>query len=386
MINVEKWQKICLGEIATEISERIDNPSKSGYERFVGLEHFVSGDLKIKKWGSTENLVSAMKLFKKGDILFARRNAYLKRASMVDFDGICSGDAFVIRENKEAIVPGFLAFIFNGEPLWQYANSHAAGTMSKRVKWRDLAKYTLLVPPLKEQENIASLLWSINSAIEAYSKISLRLGQLRQSLEWDIFKKRKWKVGRIEEIAQVDYGISESVADNKDSKIGWPIITGANISLEGDIEMSKKVYIEPPKKDQFFLKKGDLLLNWRSGSPAHVGKTAIFDLDGSYTYASFVLRIRSNRELFLPEYGFYLFNFLRRTEYFTKDVAQQVNFKMNANVFRSVEVPVPELKEQNRIVKELDRIVKQKKSIEAFIDRTIEIQNKIINQLFVSKT
>lgn len=382
---MEKWKKTCLGEIATEISDRIDNPSKSGYERFVGLEHFVSGDLRIKKWGPTENLVSAMKLFKKGDILFARRNAYLKRASMVDFDGICSGDAFVIRENKDAIIPGFLAFIFNGEQLWQYANSHAAGTMSKRVKWRDLAKYTLLVPPLKEQENIANLLWSINSTIEAYSKISMHLGQLRQSLEWEFFQKRKWKVGRIEEIAQVDYGISESVADNKDSKIGWPIITGANISLEGDIDLSKKVYIEPPKKDQFFLKEGDLLLNWRSGSPAHVGKTAIFDLDGKYTYASFILRIRSNSELFLPEYGFYLFNFLRRTEYFTKDVAQQVNFKMNANVFRSVEVPVPELKEQNRIVKKLDRIVKQKKSIEAFIDRTTEIQKKIINQIFVSK-
>src|SRR5688500_10321170 len=92
------WALVKLGDLAEDISKRVDNPSNSGYDRFVGLEHFVSGDLKIKSWSATKNLTSAAKAFQKGDILFARRNAYLRRASLVDFDGICSGDAFVIRE------------------------------------------------------------------------------------------------------------------------------------------------------------------------------------------------------------------------------------------------------------------------------------------------
>ena len=37
----------------------------------------------------------------KGDILFARRNAYLRRCSAVDFDGICSGDAIVLRRKNK---------------------------------------------------------------------------------------------------------------------------------------------------------------------------------------------------------------------------------------------------------------------------------------------
>ena len=109
-INIDKsnWKPTKLGEIAVEISKRIDNPAQSDYERFVGLQHFVSGDVKIKNCGETNNLTSSMKAFEKGDILFARRNAYLRRASMVDFDGVCSGDAFVLRENHDKIVPTFM--------------------------------------------------------------------------------------------------------------------------------------------------------------------------------------------------------------------------------------------------------------------------------------
>ena len=56
MIKAEHWDKILLGQLAYEIADRVDNPSKSGIERFVGLEHFISGDLKIKQWGSTANV------------------------------------------------------------------------------------------------------------------------------------------------------------------------------------------------------------------------------------------------------------------------------------------------------------------------------------------
>ena len=167
-LNIDKsnWELTRLGYLAEEISQREDNPSSSDFDRFVGLEHFVSGELKIKDWKPTDDLVSAAKVFQSGDILFARRNAYLKRASMVEFDGVCSGDAFVLRENHDKVVSGFLAFIVNSTALWEYANSNAAGTMSKRVKWRDLAEYQFLLPPKDQQAKIAELLWAMDDVVE----------------------------------------------------------------------------------------------------------------------------------------------------------------------------------------------------------------------------
>ena len=80
-----------LKDIALEKNERVDNPSQSPYNLFVGLEHYDSGEATIRRYGSTERLESTMKVFHAGDVLIARRNVYLKRAATVNFDGLTSG-------------------------------------------------------------------------------------------------------------------------------------------------------------------------------------------------------------------------------------------------------------------------------------------------------
>jgi type I restriction enzyme, S subunit len=179
------WQTVKLGDVAYEVSDRVENPSTSGYDRFVGLEHFVSGDFKIKGWGGTNDLVSTMKSFKAGDTLFARRNAYLKRASMVEFDGICSGDAIVLR-NNEKMIDGFLPLVLNTDHFWNYAIANAAGSMSKRVRVEDLMKYEFLLPPLDEQQNVADLLWAADDVVNEYIGVvdKLLIIQKIQSDSW----------------------------------------------------------------------------------------------------------------------------------------------------------------------------------------------------------
>lgn len=396
-IDKSKWKLTKLGALAKDISVRVDKPGQSEYDRFVGLDNFVSGDIKIKSWASTKNLTSSAKAFKAGDILFARRNAYLRRASLVDFDGCCSGDAFVIRENLDRVAPGYLAFLMNTNALWDYANSNAAGTMSKRVKWRDLAEYEFLLPPKSEQAYLAELLWAMNGLIEKEKEVFEKLKIL-------MFKKKElsfikgnnakttktfysfkipanWQLKKISEVADVEYGISESVANNTDPKLGWQIITGANINLDGSFDLSKKRYIEVPSNKRFFLEQGDLMFNWRSGSPEHIGKTAIFNLKGNYTYASFILKIRCGKNL-NNRYAYYLLNFLREVEYFTKNIAQQVNFKINASIFREILIPIPPVDEQDLIEIVLDSLHFQLLEFDDKIRASQSLQKSLINQIF----
>ena len=398
-LNLEKseWVLTRLGDLASDVNERVANPAESEHDRFVGLEHFVSGDLKIKDWKATDGLVSAAKAFRTGDILFARRNAYLKRASMVDFDGVCSGDAFVLREDHDKVVPGYLAFVMNSRALWRHAISNAAGTMSKRVKWRDLANYEFHLPPKDQQVKLAELLWAADGASQHRKQLANGLEMLTSRVKTMAFIQgngaeetkpffshripKHWAIRPISDIANVEYGISKSVAQNKDPNIGWPILTGANITLSGQINLEKRVYIEPPTKDRFFLEKGDLLFNWRSGSPEHVGKTARFELDEDFTYASFILRIRCGEHADRG-YMYHLLNFLRSIEFFTREMAQQVNFKMNATVFRGVEIPVPPVEEQKAIGEELNRLHAHKREIDEAISVSRALQQSLINQIF----
>lgn len=165
IINKSSSKECSIGELAIETLDRTDNPSNSGLNKFIGLEDFESGELFIQKYSSTEKLVSAMKLCKKGNILFARRNAYLKRASFVDFDAVCSGDVIVMQADENIILSKFLILLMNTNEFWEFAISNAAGTISKRVKWRDLATYTFQLPDLETQAKIVGVFIDLQTTL-----------------------------------------------------------------------------------------------------------------------------------------------------------------------------------------------------------------------------
>lgn len=260
--------------------------------------------------------------------------------------------------------------------------SGTSGSM-KNISQEKLLNLPVPCPPLVEQRKIAAILSSVDDAIEATQAVIDQLQVVKKAMLAELltrglprrhtrFKQTEtgrmpddWRNVRIVDVADVDYGVSDAVAKNKDAQLGWPIITGANISLDGELDMSKKAYYPPQTKANFILRKGDLLLNWRSGSAAHVGKTALFELDEPHTYASFVLRVRSRGEL-LPEFGWLLLNHMRENEYFSRDLAIQVNFKMNAAVFREVRIVCPSLDEQEKIAEIVLETVRRLRAEEAY--------------------
>lgn len=182
LLSISNCKEISIGDLAVEVPDRTDNPQKSGIEKFIGLEDFESGELTIHKFSSTEKLVSAMKLCKQGDVLFARRNAYLKRASLTEFDAVCSGDVIVMRANEKLILSKFLILIMNTDEFWEFAISNAAGTMSKRVKWRDLATYTFELPEIKIQEEILNVFNQLEITLSKLKQQKTTLKNLKQKL------------------------------------------------------------------------------------------------------------------------------------------------------------------------------------------------------------
>ena len=380
MIKNEKWEKVFLGEIADEIIERVDNPSQSGFEMFVGLEHFVSGDLKIKQWGSTKNLISTMKKFQKRDILFARRNAYLKRSSMVEFDGVCSGDAFVIREKKDRLVPGFLAFMFNSESLWNYANSYAAGTMSKRVKWRDLANYFFKLPPLNEQKRLADLLWSVDEAIESYCNLLNKLVISRNSLLKQNYRDIQKELHAISYIAEINPRLDRKNIE-KDMIVSF--VTMADISEEGYIiNKEDRKYSEVEKGFTPF-KNGDILFAKITPCMEN-GKGAIAsNLTNSLGFGSTEFHVIRPKDKYDTNYLFYLtrmFHLRKKAEQLMTGSAGQK--RVPSDFFDLYKFNLPEKEKRKNLG---DKMIKYDYEIDHLkknIFTTKNIQKQIINQIF----
>lgn len=236
------WNKVKFKELAKQKSVRIDNPGESGFEKYVGLEHLDSGELVVKRYGSTSDVTSTMKLFNKGNILFARRNTYLRRVSVVPFDGVCSGDIIVLEPILDHIVEGFLPIFMQFEPFENKIIALSAGAFSKRIKWKQLAEEDIVIPSIEEQKKIVEVLWSIEGNIEKENKVikiidKIKKGLLNELLTKGInhkkFKKTelkeipdKWSVGTINDLAQIIMGQSPKGETYNTVGEGEPLING----------------------------------------------------------------------------------------------------------------------------------------------------------------
>jgi type I restriction enzyme S subunit len=159
-----------LNNVATEYSKREDNPIESTHERFIGSDCIDRFDFKIKKWDSTKNIISSMKVFESGDYLLVRRSLYAsdfrERAPRADFEGLCSGDILTIREKADTIEDGYLLVLLNAPNLWAYIVANASGSITRRVKWKDLAEYSIQLPKPEIQRLIVNSIREIENLKE----------------------------------------------------------------------------------------------------------------------------------------------------------------------------------------------------------------------------
>lgn len=187
---------INLSSIANPISISVQNPSRSDYDRFIGLEHYDSGEPVITRFQGTELLTTSAKAFKANDILIARRNVYLKRAGIVFFDGITSGDSIILRlkedtqktigYSREDLIR-YTPFMLNSEHFWIYANKHADGMNSKRISKDTLLEYEFELPSIDEMRDISDKLWAAYRLKEAYKKLLVTTDEMVKSQFIEMF-------------------------------------------------------------------------------------------------------------------------------------------------------------------------------------------------------
>lgn len=251
--------KYKLGDVVKVRSERVNNPASCSYDKFVGLEHYVSGEIEIKKYGDTSLLKSAMKVFRAGDILVARRNVYLKRASIVKFDGITSGDSIVLQvENK--LLRRIIPFVLNTDNFWEYAEKFSDGTMSKRLSPKVLLEYEFMLPELDEQEKLAELLWAANNTKDAYKKLIYLTDELVKAQFTDMFGRigfddKGWGLTKLGECCMLNPRKPKEIDDD----LVISFLAMPSVSEDGNVDLSVNRTYGEVKKGFTYFQERDVL-------------------------------------------------------------------------------------------------------------------------------
>ncbi|WP_104118359.1 restriction endonuclease subunit S [Arthrobacter sp. B1805] len=162
-LNIDKstWKRVAFGDVIDSITDRVDNPSEAGVDRYVGLEHLDPGVMTVQRWDSPDKVEAQKLRFQPGDVIFGRRRAYQKKVAKAEFEGICSAHALVLRARPDYVDPDFLPVFLSSDYFLERAIEISVGSLSPTVNWRDLKVQEFNLPPWEEQKRIANLLWAV---------------------------------------------------------------------------------------------------------------------------------------------------------------------------------------------------------------------------------
>ena len=131
-----------LGDFVTVVNENEFEPLKNGLSKYVAGRHIESEKLFITKFGDIELdqevIGSAFhRKFSKGHILFGTRRAYLKKAAIVTFDGICSNTTLVLKTKKDDQFAKLFPFLMQWKKFTEFVVNRSVGSTNPYVRWRD---------------------------------------------------------------------------------------------------------------------------------------------------------------------------------------------------------------------------------------------------------
>ncbi|WP_188111547.1 N-6 DNA methylase [Capnocytophaga canis] len=190
----------------------------------------------------------------------------------------------------------------------------------------------------------------------------------------------KWETRRFDEIAEIIRGVTYSKTNQTTVETNNIILTADNISLDGNFEVKKMVFLEEgfQMSENKKLIKEDIFICFSSGSKEHLGKVAFINEDTNYYAGGFmgIIRVKNN---ILAKYAFQLLNTILRQP--IRDIGTGSNINNLSNIINEIKIPLPPLDIQQKIVSEIEGLEQKESKAKADIER---LRGEIIKKLEVN--
>lgn len=235
-----KFNEIAINSVEKRI------PTEDDKANYIGLEHLESGSLSVSTWGSAVSLKGEKLVMRKGDVLFGKRNTYLRRASIAPHDGLFSAHGMVLRPKPEVIDPSFFPFFVNSDGFFNSTIRISVGSLSPTVNWKDMKELEFDLPPIEKQRELAELLWAANDLKESYKKLiaatdEMLKAKFREMFGGDSASRNKWEKKTFDQLCDVITD-GEHITPRRVDK-GILLLSCRNVTNEG-LDFSQVDYID----------------------------------------------------------------------------------------------------------------------------------------------
>ena len=347
--NKAGWTRVAFGDVVRLSKVRAKDPEAAGYERVVGLEHIDPGDLRIRRWADIADGTTFTSVFKPGQVLFGKRRAYQRKVALADFEGVCSGDIYVLEPSSDALMPELLPFICQTDAFFDHAVGTSAGSLSPRTNWKSLADFEFLLPPIQEQARLVEALVAARMLEEKLIEAEDAADKAYEAWIEHELKDHDWpEETAIDLLDRATVGIVIRPADlyvNDGS--GVPALRSLNVlknrlSWDDCVRISDEGHASNQKSA---LKAGDVVIV-RSGRP---GDAAVIpELEHGLNAIDLIVSTPGPK--LRSEFFCRFLNSIAGRKQFASGIAGTAQLHFNVSLFKKLGIPVPPLETQDKFI------------------------------------
>ena len=317
---MEEWKEYKLGELSIGkgsygigASAVPYSPSLHTYLRITDIND--DGTLNKNGLMSLDDENADEYILQPNDIVFARTGNSTGRSYFYDgSDGILVYAGFLIKFSLDSkkVNPRILKYYTHSKPYFDWVRSFDTGGTRGNINAKTYGDMPIVLPPRKLQDQIVSILKSLDDKIEVNRKINENLEQQAQALfkswfvDFEPFKNgefveselgmipKGWRVGLFKEVCNnITDGVHNSVKDDINGNyylLSCKNIKGGVITIgENERKVNKETFEKLRKRTR--LQKGDLLLS----SVGTIGEMVLLnEIPSNYEFQRSVAIIKPN--------------------------------------------------------------------------------------------
>jgi len=393
----DDWSTKSLGELFTLRKER-------GFTDLPLLSITASGGLvdrdSLERRDTSNSDKSKYLRVCPGDIAYNTMRMWQGVSGLVSKEGIVS-PAYTVCAPAKSVHSPYTAQLFKLPELIQTFHRCSQGLVDDtlNLKFENFAPIKVHIPPLPEQQKIATILSSVDDVIEKTRSQIDKLKDLKTGMMQELLTKgightefKDSPVGRVpknwilKKFSEVTLKIQDGTHFSPQSKTGsFLYITSKNIQ-NGKLELDNISFISKEEHDEIYrrcdVSYGDILLT-KDG--ANTGNCAINTLKEPFSLLSSVAFLRCNQDLCFNEY---IYQYIS-SPIFQKKIKDSMTgnaiTRLTLSLIKSFLIPLPEISEQREIVKVLSSIDSRVNSVKANLDKLLMLKEALMQDLLTGK-
>lgn len=382
------------------------NPPKD-MSRFKGMEvSFIpmdavstTGEVDVSRTISGDG-VKNYSVFQNRDVLFAKITPCMENGKGGIVDDLKNGfgagstEFIVIRPDEQNVISEWIQLFLSQSSYRLECKNHMTGSAGqKRVPPTFIAGTVIPVPSVDEQRRIVfrieEMFSELDNSVSTLKKTKEQLAVYRQASitsAYPVMTKENTK--KLSEISDITGGITKGRDLKQAETIFLPYLRVANVQ-NGFLDLTeiKEIELKADEKEKYLLKKGDVLYT-EGGDRDKLGRGTVWNEEiPDCVHQNHVFRARVDKSIAIPEYvAYWSMGSYARTYFFRKG-KQTVNLaSINKTVLSNLELPIPDLATQEKVLAEIESRLSVCDSIEHTVDTALQqaeaMRQSILKQAF----